>query len=81
MDITYREAMPLDLPVLVSIERTLFADSPWSMGQFKEEFSGIPKTRYFIVALDSKKQIVGYAGVMVVSSGVDADVLTITDCP
>ena len=56
--ITYREAMPLDLPVLVSIERTLFADSPWSMGQFKEEFSGIPKTRYFIVALDSKKQIV-----------------------
>jgi ribosomal-protein-alanine N-acetyltransferase len=64
MDITYREAMPLDLPVLVSIERTLFSDAPWSMGQFKEEFSGIPKTRYFLVALDSDKQIVGYAGVM-----------------
>jgi ribosomal-protein-alanine N-acetyltransferase len=81
MDITYREAMPLDLPVLVSMERTLFADSPWSMGQFKEEFSGIPKTRYFIVALDSEKQIVGYAGVMVVASGVDADVLTVAVLP
>ena len=73
--------MPLDLPVLVSMERTLFADSPWSMGQFKEEFSGIPKTRYFIVALDSEKKIVGYAGIMVVASGVDADVLTVAVLP
>jgi ribosomal-protein-alanine N-acetyltransferase len=81
MDISYREAMPLDLPVLVSMERKLFSDSPWSMGQFKEEFSGIPKTRYFIVALDSDKQIVGYAGVMVVASGVDADVLTVAVLP
>jgi len=81
MDITFREAMPLDLPVLVSMERTLFADSPWSMGQFKEEFSGIPKSRYFLVALDSDKQIVGYAGVMVVASGVDADVLTVAVLP
>jgi ribosomal-protein-alanine N-acetyltransferase len=81
MDITYREAMPLDLPVLVSMERKLFSDSPWSMGQFKEEFSGIPKTRYFIVALGSDKQIVGYAGVMVVASGVDADVLTVAVLP
>ena len=45
MDISYREVMPLDLPVLVSMERTLFSDAPWSMGQFKEEFAGIPKTR------------------------------------
>ena len=81
MDITYREAMPLDLPVLVSMERTLFSDAPWSMGQFKEEFSGIPKTHYFLVALDSDKQIVGYAGVMVVASGVDADVLTVAVLP
>lgn len=81
MNISYREAMPLDLPVLVSMERKLFSDSPWSMGQFKEEFSGIPKTRYFIVALDSDKQIVGYAGVMVVASGVDADVLTVAVLP
>ena len=81
MQCSYREAMPLDLPILVSMERTLFSESPWSMGQFKEEFSGIPKTRYFLVALDSDKQIVGYAGVMVVSSGVDADVLTIAVLP
>jgi len=81
MEITYREAMQLDLPVLVSMERALFADAPWSMSQFKEEFAGIPKTRYFLVALDSDKQIVGYAGVMVVASGVDADVLTVAVLP
>ena len=81
MEITYREAMQLDLPVLVSMERALFADAPWSMGQFKEEFAGIPKTRYFLVALDSDKKIVGYAGVMVVASGVDADVLTVAVLP
>ena len=30
--ISYRDAIQLDLPVLVSMERVLFADSPWSMG-------------------------------------------------
>ena len=48
--ITYRAAIQLDLPVLVSMERVLFADSPWSMGQFKEEFKGVPNSRYFLVA-------------------------------
>jgi len=74
---TFREASALDLPILVSMEKVLFADSPWSMGQFKEEFKGIPRTHFFIVALDTENQIIGYAAVMVPAPGIEADVLTV----
>ena len=76
-----REAMQLDLPVLASMEKQLFSDSPWSMGQFKEEFSGVPKTRIFYVATDEGNHIIGYAGVLVVAPGVEADVLTVGVLP
>ena len=79
--ITYRDAMALDLPVLVSMEKILFADSPWSMGQFKEEFKGVPRTHFFTVAVDSDNQIIGYAAVMVPAPGVEADVLTVGVLP
>ena len=79
--ISYRTAMQLDLPVLVSMERVLFADSPWSMGQFKEEFKGVPNSRYFLVSTNDDDQIVGYAGVLVVAPGVEADVLTVGVLP
>ena len=76
-----RTAMQLDLPVLVSMERVLFADSPWSMGQFKEEFKGVPNSRYFLVATNGEDRIVGYAAVLVVAPGVEADVLTVAVLP
>ena len=76
-----REAMQLDLPVLASMEKQLFSDSPWSMGQFKEEFAGVPKTRIFYVATDAGNHIIGYAGVLVVAPGVEADVLTVGVLP
>ena len=79
--ITYRDAMALDLPVLVSMEKVLFADSPWSMGQFKEEFKGVPRTHFFTVAVDSDNQIIGYAAVMVPAPGIEADVLTVGVLP
>jgi ribosomal-protein-alanine N-acetyltransferase len=79
--ISYRAAIQLDLPVLVSMERVLFADSPWSMGQFKEEFKGVPNSRYFLVATNDADQIVGYAAVLVVAPGVEADVLTVAVLP
>jgi ribosomal-protein-alanine N-acetyltransferase len=79
--INYRAAIQLDLPVLVSMERVLFADSPWSMGQFKEEFKGVPNSRYFLVATNDVDQIVGYAAVLVVAPGVEADVLTVAVLP
>jgi len=79
--IRYRAAIQLDLPVLVSMERVLFADSPWTTGQFKEEFKGVPTSRYFLVATNEQDQIVGYAGVLVVAPGVEADVLTVAVLP
>jgi ribosomal-protein-alanine N-acetyltransferase len=79
--IKYRAAIALDLPVLVSMERVLFADSPWSMGQFKEEFKGVPNSRYFMVATNDQDQIIGYAAVLVVAPGVEADVLTVAVLP
>jgi ribosomal-protein-alanine N-acetyltransferase len=79
--ISYRPAIQLDLPVLVSMERVLFADSPWSMGQFKEEFKGVPNSRHFLVATNESDQIVGYAAVLVVALGVEADVLTVAVRP
>ena len=79
--ISYRAAIQLDLPVLVSMERVLFADSPWSMGQFKEEFKGVPNSRYFLVATNNADEIVGYAAVLAVAPGVEADVLTVAVLP
>jgi ribosomal-protein-alanine N-acetyltransferase len=79
--ISYRAAIQLDLPVLVSMERVLFADSPWSMGQFKEEFKGVPNSRYFLVATNEEDEIVGYAAVLLVAPGVEADVLTVAVLP
>ena len=79
--ISYRSAIQLDLPVLVSMERVLFADSPWTTGQFKEELKGVPNSRFFIVATNEQDQIVGYAAVLVVTPGVEADVLTVAVLP
>jgi ribosomal-protein-alanine N-acetyltransferase len=79
--ISYRAAIQLDLPVLVSMERVLFADSPWTTGQFKEAFEGVPTIRHFLVATNKEDQIVGYAAVLVVAPGVEADVLTVAVLP
>ena len=79
--ISYRPAIQLDLPVLVSMERVLFADSPWTTGQFKEAFQGVPTIRHFLVATNDEDQIVGYAAVLVVAAGVEADVLTVAVLP
>ena len=79
--ISYRAAIQLDLPVLVSMERVLFADSPWTTGQFKEAFQGVPTSRHFLVATNAEDQIVGYAAVLVVAPGVEADVLTVAVLP
>jgi ribosomal-protein-alanine N-acetyltransferase len=51
------------------------------MGQFKEEFKGVPRTHFFTVAVDGNNQIVGYAAVMVPAPGVEADVLTVGVLP
>ena len=78
--ITYRQPTALDLPVLTSLERTLFPDDPWSQAQFKEEIAGIGTSREFLLALNDGS-VIGYAGIMVVAAGVPADLLTIAVLP
>ena len=78
--ITYRQPTALDLPVLTSLERTLFPDYPWSQAQFKEEIAGIGASREFLLALNDGS-VIGYAGIMVVAAGVPADLLTIAVLP
>ena len=78
--ITYRQPTVLDVPVLTSLERSLFPSYPWSQAQFKEEIAGLGGTRQFILAL-SDGSIIGYAGIMVVAAGVPADLLTIAILP
>jgi ribosomal-protein-alanine N-acetyltransferase len=78
--ITYRQPNALDLPVLVSLERNMFPQYPWSHAQFKEEIAGIGATREFFVALNGES-IIGYGGIMVVAPGIPADLLTVAVLP
>ena len=78
--ITYRQPIALDIPVLASYEKELFPYSPWSTSQFKEEFAGIPTTRFMSVAED-ENTIVGYCGVFLPAPGVEADILTVAVLP
>jgi [ribosomal protein S18]-alanine N-acetyltransferase len=78
--ITYRQPIALDIPVLATYEKELFPYSPWSTSQFKEEFAGIPTTRYMSVA-ESGNRIVGYCGVFLPAPGVEADILTVAVLP
>ena len=78
--IFYRQPTVLDVPVLTSLERTMFPSYPWSQAQFKEEIAGLGGTRQFILALNDGS-IIGYAGIMVVAAGVPADPLTIAILP
>lgn len=76
--ITYREMIALDIPVLAGMEKEIYPESPWSAAQFREELSGVPKTRKYLVALD-KQEIVGYGGVAI--AGDVADIHTLTVIP
>lgn len=78
--ITYRQPIALDIPVLATYEKELFPYSPWSTSQFKEEFAGMPTTRFMSVAEDGNT-IVGYCGVFVPAPGIEADILTVAVLP
>ena len=76
--ISYREMAALDIPVLVGMEKSIYPESPWSAAQFREELSGVPRTRKYIVAQNGT-DIVGYAGIAI--AGDVADIHTLTVVP
>lgn len=81
MTITYRAMIPLDIPVVAAMEKVIFKDDPWSLGQFKEEISNNGITRHYLVACDSDHKIIGWAGAMCAAEGTDADILTVAVDP
>lgn len=76
--ITYREMSTFDVPALVGIEKEVFPESPWSAAQFREELSGVPRSRKYLVAHENGK-IVGYAGIAL--AGDVADIHNIAVIP
>jgi ribosomal-protein-alanine N-acetyltransferase len=76
--IEYREMSTFDIPALVGIEKEIFPESPWSAAQFREELSGVPKTRRYLVAHE-QGVIVGYAGIAL--AGDVADIHNIAVIP
>ena len=78
MKANFRQMITLDIPLLVSMEREIYPESPWSANQFKEELSGMPKTREYLVALDGL-EIVGYGGVALLGDVADIHTLTIKE--
>ena len=63
-----------DLDEVQALERDLFAESPWTPGQFWSELARVPESRWYLVARRGSR-IVGYAGVYVVLP--EADVQTV----
>jgi [ribosomal protein S18]-alanine N-acetyltransferase len=74
--ISYRDMIALDVPALIGIEKSVFPESPWSAAQFREELSGVPKTRKYIVATQNN-EIIGYAGIALAGNVADIHTLTV----
>jgi [ribosomal protein S18]-alanine N-acetyltransferase len=79
-----RPMVPADLADVLALEHDLFPDDPWTAQMFAEEVVLPPDSRLYLVAeaeglppTDDGPVMAGYAGMMFVPGGVQADVLTI----
>jgi ribosomal-protein-alanine N-acetyltransferase len=69
-----------DLADVVALERELFPEDPWTAQMFADEVVLPPEIRlYLVVEADAAAEsaIAGYAGMLFVPGGLQADVLTI----
>jgi [ribosomal protein S18]-alanine N-acetyltransferase len=71
-----------DLGNVVALERELFPDDPWSTEMFADEVAQSPEARRYLlaeadIAAGGPPVMAGYAGLMFVTGGTQADVLTI----
>ncbi len=77
-----RPMVPGDLTGVLAMERELFPDDPWTAEMFAEEVVMAPSSRLYLVAEaraaeDGGNVMAGYAGMMFMPGGAQADVLTI----
>jgi [ribosomal protein S18]-alanine N-acetyltransferase len=68
-----------DLADVVALERELFPEDPWTAQMFADEVVLPPEVRLYLVAEAdaAESPIAGYAGMLFVPGGLQADVLTI----
>ena len=76
-----RRMVPADLTNVLALEDELFPDDPWTAQMFADEVAQPPGSRLYLVAdtvaADGGHATAGYAGMMFVPGGSQADVLTI----
>jgi len=77
-----RPMAPADLADVLALEHDLFPDDPWTAEMFAEEVVQPPSSRLYLVAEtqgadEAGRDMAGYAGMMFVPGGAQADVLTI----
>ncbi|MBO0838282.1 MAG: ribosomal protein S18-alanine N-acetyltransferase [Actinobacteria bacterium] len=76
-----RAMTPADLPDVLALEHELFPDDPWSPEMFAGELEQPAESRTYLVASEEACPLAGYAGMMFVPGGTQADVLTIAVRP
>jgi [ribosomal protein S18]-alanine N-acetyltransferase len=76
--------VPADLADVIALEHDLFPDDPWTAQMFAEEVHQPPQSRLYLIAeadgpppAAGERVMAGYAGLMFVPGGTQADVLTI----
>jgi [ribosomal protein S18]-alanine N-acetyltransferase len=76
--------VPADLAGVLALEHALFPDDPWTARMFAEEVDQPPESRLYLIAeaeglppAAGDRAMAGYAGLMFVPGGTQADVLTI----
>jgi [ribosomal protein S18]-alanine N-acetyltransferase len=76
--------VPADLADVLALEHDLFPDDPWTARMFAEEVDQPPENRLYLIAeadgpppAAGEHAVAGYAGLMFVPGGTQADVLTI----
>jgi [ribosomal protein S18]-alanine N-acetyltransferase len=79
--------VPADLAGVLALEHDLFPDDPWTARMFAEEVGQPPQNRLYLIAeadgqtpplpAAGERVMAGYAGLMFVPGGTQADVLTI----
>jgi len=79
-----RPMLPADLASVLALERELFPEDPWSVQMFAEEVAQPPSARLYLVAEANdasgpaaRRAVAGYAGMMFLPGGGQADVVTI----
>lgn len=76
-----REMTRADLPEVLDLEHKLFPDDAWSPEMFNDELGQPADSRLYLVAASDAYPLAGYAGMMFVPGGAQADVLTIAVHP